>query len=259
MTRGRRRAPWSLALLLAAGCTATRPAPPLPECAAVAATSPLAATCDRDAGVRSVQARFRAEVEAGGSTRTAEGVLVWRAPGALRVKLFTLAGLTVYDALWVGDAGRLRGVVRQPLAGRDDAFDLGPGEGVASPEADLSLVLWSLWAPRCARAPEPHGGDGFTLDPEHARAAARVVEVRDGAVRTETVTRRRTTDGTLETVVARYAEYDCGAPPLPRRVAIEAPQSGWRARVTIVDQARDVTLDDALFAVPAAPGSHGGG
>lgn len=257
------RATWCAAAVLAlpalAACSASRPAPaPVAECADLAQQPARTAVCGRDERVRSVQARFRAEVDAGGTRRTAEGVLVWRAPGALRVKLFTLAGLTVYDAVWVGDAGRLRGAVRQPLSGRDESFALGPSDVPDSPDADLSLVLWSLWQPRCTRSPELVANATYVLDASPARATGRSVRIAGGAIREETLVRARR-DGTIERVVARYADYDCGATPLPRRVEIEAPASGWSARVTILEQALDVTLDDALFVVPDARRSHAGG
>jgi outer membrane lipoprotein-sorting protein len=253
-----RRAAAALALLLAGGCAATRPAPPAGDCADLAQVPPRDAVCARDDGVRTLQARFRAEVDAAGSTRSAEGVLVWRAPGSLRVKLFTLAGLTVYDALWTGDGRALRGVVRQPLSDKDESFVLGPNDVPATPDADLSLMLWSLWQARCTRSPELVANATYALEPAAARAAGRSVRVAGGAIREETLVRTRA-DGTVERVVARYTDYECGTPPLPRRIEIEAPASGWRARVTIVEQTRDVTLDDALFTLPASPETHGGG
>lgn len=240
---------------LSVGCAARLVKDDAPcRAAAPAAARPGDAICARDAEVRSLRARFRAEVDAAGGTRTAEGVLLWRAPGSMRVKLFTLAGLTVYDAVLVGDAGRVRGVVRQPLADRHESFDLGPDGKLASPDADLALVLWSLWQPRCVSAPE-ETGDGrgsFRLDARGSRAAARSVTVLDGAVREETLVRAPASPADApERVVARYDRYDCTAePPLPRRIEVEAPASGWRARVTIVEQVRNVALDDALFALP---------
>lgn len=223
----------------------------------MAQQSVQAALCGRDDGVRSIQARFRAEVDARGTKRTAEGVLVWRAPGSLRVKLFTLAGLTVYDALWTGDGRQLRGLVRQPLADRDETFALGPSDVPDAPDADLSLVLWSLWQPRCTRSPEMAANATYLLDPAPARATGRSVRVAGGAIREETLVRTRA-NGTVESVVARYADYDCAPTPLPRRVEIEAPASGWRARVTIMEQSRDVALDDGLFTLPVATETHAG-
>lgn len=257
---------FALALLgvLAAACAASRPtaSPPLPpaptpvagSCPALAGVASEEAACARDGTVQALQARFRAEVVAGNDTRTAEGVLVWRAPGALRVKLFTLAGITVYDALWVGDRDRLRGVVRQPLSGDDATYDLAPGELPDAPDADLSLVLWSLWQPRCTRPPAAADGE-LRLDAATARAAQRSVRVENGLIVEETLLRERA-GGRAERVVARYGGYDCLAPPLPREVAIDAPDAGWRARVTIIEQQRDPVVDDALFALPA--GGDGG-
>ena len=254
-----RTARCSVAALVLAACSAARPGPPTAaECADLAQRPAWQAVCGRDEGVRSVQARFRAEVDAGGSRRTAEGVLVWRAPGALRVKLFTLAGLTVYDAVWVGDGGRLRGAVRQPLSNADETFTLGPSDVPDAPDADLSLVLWSLWQPRCTGSPELIANATYVLDPAPARATGRSVRVTGGAIREETLVRTRR-DGTVEAVVARYTDYDCAAVPLPRRVDIVAPASGWSARVTILEQTRDVPLDDGLFVVPDARETHADG
>jgi len=256
VTRGA-RALGTLLLLGGAGCATptVRERPPCP-----APASAVEAICARDATVNALRARFRAEVEGGGETRSAEGVLVWRAPGEMRVKLFTLAGITVYDAVLRGDAARVRGTVRQPLADRFQGFDLGPGESEASIDVDLALVLWSLWQPRCA-SPPVAAGDGsgaYRLDARSARATGRDVSVHDGEIREEVLT-RATPSGDSERVVARYEAYDCAAtPPLPRRIALEAPASGWRARVTILEQARNVALDDALFALPEAAGVDAG-
>jgi len=256
VTRGA-RALGMLALVGGAGCAppAVREQPPCP-----AAASAAEAICARDAAVNALRARFRAEVEGGGETRSAEGVLVWRAPGEMRVKLFTLAGITVYDAVLRGDASRVRGAVRQPLADRVQSFDLGPGETEASIDVDLALVLWALWQPRCASPPAASGDDSaaYRLDARSARASGREVVVRDGEIREEVLI-RATPSGGSERVVARYEGYDCAAaPPLPRRIALEAPASGWRARVTILEQARNVALDDGLFALPEATGADAG-
>lgn len=234
------------------------PAPPTP-CPAATPRPALDAICDRDQAIRTLRARFRSDVDVNGEEKSADGVLVWRAPGALRVKLFTLAGLTVYDALWVGDGERVRGIVRQPLAGRSESFDLGPGETTASPDADLALVLWSLWQPRCTRPPVRQRGTpgSFALDPAPARAIARDVVVNAGEVREEKLVRRGPS-GAEEPVIVRYADYACEPrPPLPRHVEIAAPAKGWRAQVTILDEARNVPLDEGLFVVPDAASGRG--
>ncbi|MEW6269883.1 MAG: hypothetical protein AB1689_11375 [Thermodesulfobacteriota bacterium] len=254
-----------LAAVLLAGCAARRPAPPSgAQCPGLASLPPADAICARDEGVRSLRARFRAAVQTPDASRTAEGVLVFRAPGALRVKLFTLAGLTVYDAVWVGDEQRVRGVVRQPLAGTVEEFDLGPGEVLGSTEGDLALVLWALWRPRCAAPPSPGGeSDGaahFLLDPATARALERQVTVASGAVQHELLLRADAGGGPGDRVVARYADYECRAqPPLPLRISVEAPARGWRAEVTILEQARNVSLDDGLFEIGEGASGHGGG
>lgn len=255
MTRGRAVA---LALVVVAGGCATRVAREEPACPARGDAAE--AICSRDSTVRSLRARFRADVEAAGETRTAEGVLLWRAPGTMRVKLFTLAGITVYDAVLAGDASRVRATIRQPLSGRVERLDLAPGETPSSPDADLALVLWALWQPRCTTPPvatqEPAGA--FRLDPGSARATARDATVAGGELREETLT-RVAASGMSERVAVRYARYDCAAmPPLPRRIDLDAPASGWRAQVTIVEQARNVALDDGLFVPLAADGDAGG-
>ena len=248
--------------LLVAGCSAMHtpePAPTVP-CPGQAAQPATAALCARDGAIHTLRARFRADVDAAGASRSAEGVLVWRAPGALRVKLFTLAGLTVYDALWVGDGERVRGVVRQPLSARSDRFDLGPGETTDSPDADLSLVLWALWQPRCSQPPaaEDAAGERFALAAAPARALQREAVVDAGEVREETLVRARAAGGE-ERIVTRYSDYECAPePPLPHHIEIEAPASGWRARVTILELSRNITLDDGLFVVPDAADGNAG-
>lgn len=245
-----------------AACSAARSVPPAAEAPSCpgAATSPAAATCARDEAVRSLRARFRADVETANGTRSADGVLVWQAPGSLRVKLFTLAGLTVYDALWSGDEAALRGLVRLPTEGRVEDLELAPGEAAPSVDADLSLVLWAIWRPRCAAPPAPAGATSgptrLVLDGSPARAEAREVLVADGLVREETLVRGGAPGAepdAADRVVVRYEAYDCSAaPPLPRRLEIAAPAAGWRARVTILEQARNVELDPGLFAFPPA-------
>jgi hypothetical protein len=257
----RRSSPPCLVLAaVLAGCAATRPGPP-PQvgCPASAVLGPEAAICARDDGVSSLRARFRAEVRAGDASRTAEGVLVWRKPGELRVKLFTLAGLTVYDALWVGDEQRVRGLVRQPLADRAETFDLGPGDIVEPPEGDLALVLWALWRPRCSAPPARNGDLGrFQLDAAPARALRREVVIASGVVQEEVLVRRRAGGTVEDRVVARYGDYDCAQePPLPRRISVEAPSRGWRAQVTIVEQVRNEPLDDGLFDLGEPPVDDG--
>ena len=74
--------------------------------------SPEDAVCASDESIRSLRARFRAVVTTSDAKRSAEGVLVMQRPGALRVKLFTLAGFTVYDAIW---HMRSRGIRRLPV------------------------------------------------------------------------------------------------------------------------------------------------
>lgn len=255
------RAALLAATAAALGCAATRPAPPPesdPGCPG--SVSPRQAICARDEAVRTLRARFRAEVETPDASRSAEGVLALRAPDALRVKLFTLAGLTVYDAVVVGDAERVRGVVRQPLSGREDVIDLAPGASRVEPEADLVLVLWALWQRRCARSPEPIDGAAarFALDPATSRAVRRETRVDGGVVREEVLVRERG-GGATETVVARYAAYACAeSPPLPRVIEIEAAAQGWRARVAILEQSVGLELDDGLFEVAPGPGdAHG--
>ncbi|HEY8516739.1 MAG TPA: hypothetical protein VIS07_14620 [Candidatus Binatia bacterium] len=259
----------ALAVAALAGCAARRPATSGDGAAAGDATQGAAcpdlssrsveeAICERDR-VRSLRARFRADVQTSDATRTAEGVLVFRAPGSLRVKLFTLAGLTVYDATWVGDEQRVRGVVHQPLSGGSRTFDLKAGDVLDSPEGDLALVLWALWRPRCPTPPAASGTEA-RVDAAAARAQDRRVVVVSGAVREEILVRSGAgADPAGDHVVARYADYDCSAqPPLPRRISLEAPARGWRAEVTILEQARDVPLDDALFEVGERAPEHGG-
>jgi len=241
----------ALALAVLATSCAARVAREEPACPAPA--DPVETICARDAEVRSLRARFRAEVEAAGETRTAEGILLWRAPGTMRVKLFTLAGITVYDAILSGDASRVRATIRQPLADRTERLDLATGETPSSPDADLALVLWALLQPRCAARPDatqvPSAGT-FRLDPASARATERDATVVAGELREETLT-RIAASGASERVVARYARYDCTEmPPLPRRIELDAPASGWRAQVTILEQTRNVALDAALFVPP---------
>jgi hypothetical protein len=267
VTAERRCRAWlaTAAVALLASCAAKAARAPLP-CAAT--PDPVAAICARDGQLDSLRARFRATVGpidaakdgARIARRTAEGVMLLQAPRAMRVKLFTLAGITVLDALWVGteDGGAVRGLVRSPLRGATQQFEVRAGEPIADPDAAMSFALWSLWQKRCAAPPRPLEADPqrFTLDPGSALALRREAAVGSGVVREEILVRPGPSGGEApeQTIVATFGEYDCAlVPPLARDVELEAPEQGWQARVHILEVATGEPLDPQLFAFPSAP------
>jgi hypothetical protein len=264
--RWRRAWPATAAIALLAGCAASSVRPPVP-CAATG--DPLTAICARDAQLDSVRARFRATVGPIDAAkdgdriaqRSAEGVMLLQAPRAMRVKLFTLAGITVLDALWVGseDGGAVRGLVRSPLRGATEQIEVRAGEPIADPDVAMSFALWSLWQRRCATPPRPldAGPERFALDPGSARALRREATVGSGVVREEVLVRPGPSgsEAAEQTIVATFGEYDCAlVPPLARDVKLQAPEQGWQAQVHILEVATGEPLDPQLFAFPSAPG-----
>jgi len=208
----------------------------------------IAAICGADR-LQTVRARFRANVDVAGQRSAVEGILLVRRPGALRVKFFGIAGITVHDAIWVGDGARVRGRVAGIERQSPLVLVQTPERPVEQPEARFSLLLWSLWQPRCARPPEPVAGEPgrFALDAAPAQARSREVSLVDGAVVSDALV---TADG--ERVVARSSGYErhLGV-PLPRQIEIGLPSAGWTATVEVSEYDLNEALDEALFALPA--------
>jgi hypothetical protein len=274
------------ALLLAIaflGCGAIRGAAPTAREPAAggepgASRDPVEAVCASDR-LRDVRARFRANVAVGSERSSVEGILLVHRPGAIRVKLFGIAGLTVHDAIWRGDASGVRG----RIAGVDRSEPLSlvqtPDAPLEQPEARFSLLLWSLWQPRCARPPQPVAGvpATFALDPAPAQARSREVRLVEGAGgrgeagsdgREASADRGDVASGDVasdrgevgrdvlvasdgERIVVGYSDYDRTlAVPLPRRIELGLPAAGWAAEVVVSDYDFDEPLDEALFALP---------
>lgn len=241
-----------LACSVAAGCALpAREAPTtgrsVESSGAAAETSIERAICNVDR-LRSVRVRFRATVVTADARSDADGILLVRRPGALRVKLFGFAGFTVHDATWNGDATRVRG--RMNGFGRDEdlAFVQTPDAPIEDPAARLSLVLWSLWQARCARPPQPTDASGrFALDPAPAQVRSRAADVAQGEVRSE-----RLRWSSADEIEVHYDDYDRALPvPLPRRIDFTMPGAGWRAEVRVSEYALDEALPEALFELPA--------
>jgi hypothetical protein len=238
------------AALTACAARATK-APSRSSCAAFESLAPAERICREDRGIETLQARFRADVTIGDERRSSEGVLLVRRPGALRVKLFGLGGMTVHDALWAADGSNVRGVVRRPFDGEPLVVELRPGERPTEPEAGLSFALWALWRERCARTPRASADGWLDLDPASAHAAVRQVQVGATGVDAERVVWQEGTPAS-EVIRVRYAERDCSlALPLPTSIEMVASPQGWRASVRILDQQLNLELDDGLFALPA--------
>jgi hypothetical protein len=237
----------------AAGCARTASGPPITSPqqierrAGAADLSPESGICAVD-DLRSLRARFHATVVTADARSVADGILLMRRPGALRVKLFGLAGFTVHDATWSGDGSRVRG--RVGGFGRDEPVLLvqTPDEPIEDPAARLSLVLWSLWQARCPRAPEASDAtETFRLDPTPAQVRSREVDVERGEVRSE---RLRWSSG--DEIEVHYRDYDRElAVQLPRRIDFAMPGADWTAEVQVSEYALDEPLPEALFELPA--------
>jgi len=211
--------------------------------------------CREDRTIQTLQARFRATVVVHGEVQSTDGVLLVRRPDAVRVKMFGLAGMTVHDATWVGDATAVRGFLRRPLTDEPVAVELRPGDHPDDPEAELSLALWALWRPRCATPPTvlaAHPG-WLRLEPPGAHATAREVRVGPIGVAEERLV-WASGDG-ADVVEVRYEDRDCASPTLlPTRIEMTSREQGWRATVRIVRQEVNAELDDGLFVLPTAGG-----
>ena len=83
-----------LALLCCAGCARPQPRPPAPSCDPPAV---LAAFQAREARVRTLRARFTAQMVRAGATRRVDGVLVMAKPDRFRFRLMLPFGVTVFD------------------------------------------------------------------------------------------------------------------------------------------------------------------
>ncbi len=242
------------ALYAVAACAPGRvgPAPqrgaPCPETAG----TPIERVCREDAAVETLQARFRATVSVGDDTRRSEGILLVRRPDAVRVKLFGLGGMTVHDAIWVGDGEVVRGFIRRPLSGEPLEVELRPGDRVAEPEGELSLALWSLWRPRCAIAPTALAAEPgwLRLEPDSAQAIARDVRVGPLGVDEERLVRAG--NAGPDEIQVQYRDRDCArAALLPTMIEMSSGARGWHATVEILSQEENVVLDDGLFALPS--------
>lgn len=238
---------WALALAACAGPRAPSTPAPCPE---VAGTE-VERVCREDASVETLQARFRADVVVGGEASTMDGILLVQRPGSVRVKLFGPAGMTVHDALWVGDGEILRGRLRRPLRGDPIRVELRNGESVDDPEAELSLALWSLWRPRCVRPPTSLSAEPgwLRLDGEPAQATAR--DVRVGPLGVEEERLVRAGGDVPHEISVWYRDRDCSAePPLPTTIEMRSARDGWSALVRILEQRVNLDLPEALFVFP---------
>lgn len=260
----RRAAPALLLATLLLACAglrsesgSRRPRAELPEGPAGVSAPPGSAEviCAPDR-VATLRARFHATVRTATDEMVAEGILLVRRPGALRIKLFGVAGFTVHDAVWIGDGSRVRGVVQGFGVAEAIRLEQTPARPIREPAARLSLLLWSLWQPRCASPPTlrdttaPRAPDvdlPWVLNPSPAQALGRVAVVEEGELRTETL---RTADG--EQLTVRSSDFDRSLrPPLARRIVFQAPAAGWSAEIQVSDYAVDEPLAEALFELPA--------
>lgn len=179
-----------------------------------------------------------------------------RRPGDLRVKLFGIAGLTVHDALWRGDGSEVQGFLRG-LGGRKPVLlRQTPEQPITDPAARLSLLLWSLWQPRCTRSPEQRErtpeGTWFAVDPGPAQVRTRSALLVGDEIRAEQL---QGIDG--EELRVRFEDVDHALrPALPQRLEIEAPAAAWSASIAVTEYALDETLAEELFALPDSSGAQ---
>lgn len=238
---------WCIWALVLVACAAPRAPSTTAPCPDVAGTE-VERVCREDASVETLQARFRADVVVGGEASTVDGILLVRRPGAVRVKLFGPAGMTVHDALWVGDGEVLEGRLGRPLRGAPTRVELRNGESVDDPEAELSLALWSLWRPRCSRTPTSFSAEPgwLRLDGEPAQATARDVRVGPLGVEEERLVRA---GGELpHEIYVRYRDRDCSTEPfLPTTIEMRSVRDGWSAVVRILEQRVNLDLPEGLF------------
>lgn len=222
-----------LVLLGIGACARPEPLPPR-----VGADS-LETLRARERATRTLTASFRVTVEKpDGASETSRGALVVARPDRLRLQIFSLGVLTVYDFTVAGDRFR----VRLPLEGVDRR---GRFSDVAP--ADRALLRFDLrplflGADLDGARAEEHGDRVVVSTPERrlelAKDTGRVLEeiVFTGG------------EGTAPRLEARYDDYrPVGGVELPHRIAVEYPREHVRLTIEVSSYTRDEPVDDGLF------------
>jgi hypothetical protein len=224
-----------LVLLGAGACAQPEPEPAPPTVVG----DPLAVLRERERATRTLTATFRVTVEKpDGSSETSRGALVVARPDRLRLQIFSLGVLTVYDFTVAGDRFR----VRLPLEGVDRRgrfADVGP--------ADRRLLRFDL-------RPLFLGGElgGARVEEQGGRVVLSTAERRveigkaDARVLEEIVFARG--EGAAGRLEARYDDYRAvRGVELPHRIVVEYPRERVRLTIEVSSYTRDEPADDALF------------
>lgn len=242
MSEGRHARPLRAGLVvvlgLLTGCALLWPRPPLPPPTPDAATARAVAE-RRDEESRTLSASFRITVKRrDGETESARGALAVARPDRLRLQLFSLGFLTVFDYTVNGDRYRIRqqgkSGIRYGTVGDDRT--LAPAQWLAR------LFLGGGRGTLEIRRVE----DGYVVE-RRERGGRRELFVPDDAavVREETL---RVEGRVL--LHARYGDFSkVDGAWLPRSIEAEAPAAGVTLSIAVDEYERNRPIADDVFSL----------
>jgi hypothetical protein len=228
------------ALLVAAGCRAARPVvPPAALGGLESAKDALAAYERGQEATRTLSALFRITLRRpDGAAETSRGALAIARPDRLRLQIFSLGFVTVFDYTVAGDRYR----VRRPLAGKTEIGAVGERRA-ADPETAFDLRPLFL-APPGARPRVRDAGDSFVLAFERGEERHEItLRKSDATIADETIAL-----GGEPWLQARYSDYrDAAGFPLPYRIDVDEPRRNLAIAIEVSRYERNEPLDDSVF------------
>ena len=236
-----RRFPWGAVAVLCAVTAACAPRGTGPGSQGLTPPRDIAEVLARQReGTRTLRATFRLKVRRDGrEAMSTRGALVVARPDRLRLQLFSLGVMTVYDFTARGDRFR----VRRPL---DDETRIGRLGGVADADAGVAAELRPiLLGSSAAPSGVEERGDAAHVrfdEPEGRREV--VISRRDGSFQSEAL---RSAGGDLR-VRARYSDHRLvDGLALPFRIAVDYPERQVSLDIEIERYTRNQPVEDGLF------------
>ena len=205
------------------------------------ASAVLAEAARREAETQSLTALFKVTVRrADGGVDSSRGALAVRPPDRLRLQIFSLGVMTVYD--YTANGERFR--VRFPLEGRTET---GRFDELAATRTDLLRYdLRPLFLGRAGLedADAEVAGDEVTATMRGADTTRRVTLARtDAALLAEEWAKNGKT-----LLRASYADHRWveGA-PLPYRITVESTDTGIKLEIEVSEYKRNQAIREAMF------------